>query len=85
MTIDTPEFQELLYRFAYATGDDQCNDIEANLYNSLITHIDAKIAEKVFRIERLRGALKSCSGRFVDHDDLEYSNLCLDWAGDIEP
>lgn len=37
------------------------------------------------RIERLRGALKTASGRFFDADDLQSADDCLKWAGDMEP
>ena len=37
------------------------------------------------RIERLRGALKTASGRFFEADDLQSADDCLEWAGDMEP
>lgn len=37
------------------------------------------------RIENLRGALKTASGRFLDANDLQSANDCMEWAGDMEP
>ncbi len=37
------------------------------------------------RIERLRGGLKSACGWFIDLDDTEHANKCLEMAGDMEP
>ena len=37
------------------------------------------------RIECLRGALKTASGRFLDSGHLVSANDCLQWAGDMEP
>jgi len=37
-----------------------------------------------YRIEKLRGALKWCSGHFLDLDDIEAAEDCLKWAGDME-
>ena len=37
------------------------------------------------RIECLRGALKTASGRFLDANDLQSADDCMEWAGDMEP
>jgi hypothetical protein len=37
------------------------------------------------RIERLRGALKTASGRFFEANDLKSAEDCMTWAGDMEP
>jgi hypothetical protein len=49
---------------------------------------DLEHAEKLdaakARIERLRGALKTASGRFFELGDTESADDCLEWAGDRE-
>ena len=37
------------------------------------------------RIECLRGALKSASGRFFDLGERGAAEDCMEWAGDMEP
>ncbi len=39
----------------------------------------------VDRVERLRGGLKSASGRFFDIGELGAAEDCMEWAGDMEP
>jgi len=36
------------------------------------------------RVERLRGALKTASGRFFEAGDNASADNCLEWAGDME-
>ena len=46
---------------------------------------DIELARMRHRIECLRGALKSASGRFRDLDEIGAAKDCMEWAGDMEP
>lgn len=46
---------------------------------------NAEIAGLRDRVERLRGLCKSASGWLLDADDIEHSELILDYVGDMEP
>jgi len=55
-----------------------------NAVRIFLTNCAAKIDAKVQRIERLRGALKWCSGRLFDRDDNEGADEALRMAGDMD-
>lgn len=49
-----------------------------------LLRLKAELKRMRDRIEKLRGALKWCSGHFLDIDDLDAAEDCLEWAGDME-